>query len=254
MTELLDYGGLVLAVAALAALTAGASKAGFGSGVAAVATPMLAMVLDPSVAIGAMLPVLMAVDVAAVRAYWRKWNSAAAWRLIAASTAGIAAGAALHSATDPDVFRIAIGGLALAFAAWQGARMAGWLVLPERPMPPRAAWLAGAVAGFTSFVSHSGGPPVLVYLLGLKLPKTEFLATTVLIFWAINLMKLPVYAALGFYKGGAVPLILWMLPFALIGVQLGLWGARRLPERAFFAATYVLLALAGGKLVLDGLA
>ena len=40
---------------------------------------------------------------------------------------------------------------------------------------------AGLVAGFTSFVSHAGGPPAAVYLLSRKLDKTAFQATTVIV-------------------------------------------------------------------------
>ncbi len=253
MGELFDLGWLPLAVGALAALVAGVSKAGFGSGVVAVATPMFALVVEPALAVGVMLPVLMAIDLAAVRAYWGKWAWPEAWRIIAAAALGIAAGTALHAATDPDVFRVLLGVLSVTFALYRIASDQGLLRLPERATPRILALPWGALAGFTSFISHSGGPPVMVYLLGRGLAKTQFTATLVLVFWAINLLKLPPYIALGFYAGGGAALILWLLPFALVGVRLGLWANRRVSDRVFFAVSYVFLLLAGAKLIYDGL-
>ncbi|MEM8555899.1 MAG: sulfite exporter TauE/SafE family protein [Pseudomonadota bacterium] len=252
MVELIGQDFWVLVVGALAALVAGVSKAGFGSGVVAVATPMLALVADPMVAVGAMLPVLMAIDLAALRAYWRKWSWSEARKLILASVPGIAVGAGLHAVTDPDVFRILIGTLALAFVAYQAAKAQGWTT-KGGTMGGGWGYVFGGVAGFTSFVSHSGGPPLLIYLLGRSLGKVEFQATTVIVFWAINILKFPPYIALGFYSGGAVALIFWLLPFAMLGVWIGLWANRTLSDRAFFMVSYVFLVLAGGKLIYDGI-
>lgn len=248
----MEFGASVLIIGALAAFIAGMSKAGFGAGIAAVATPMLALVVEPAVALGAMLPVLMAVDVAAVHAHWKRWSWPESRILILAAVPGIAAGAMLHAVTHPDVFRVLIGALAVLFVLYQGAKARGWLA--ERgAVRLVSGYVWGMIAGFTSFVSHSGGPPVLVYLFGRNLGKTEFLATTVITFWAINLLKLPPYIALGFYSGGVSWLVLWLVPFALIGVKCGLWATNRISDRGFFAASYGFLFFIGLKLIYDGL-
>jgi hypothetical protein len=49
-------------------------------------------------------------------------------------------------------------------------------------MPDGAGLVAGTVAGFTSFVSHAGGPPAAIFLLSRGLDKTGYQATSVLIF------------------------------------------------------------------------
>ena len=81
--------------------------------------------------------------------------------------------------------------------------------------------LAGLAVGFTSFVSHAGGPPAAVYLLSLKLRKTEYQASTVLIFWAINIAKAVPYAGLGLFTRETLLLDLLLAPFALLGAWLG---------------------------------
>ena len=56
-------------------------------------------------------------------------------------------------------------------------------------LPPSTGFFAGLIAEFTSFVSHAGGPSAAVYLLSLRLSKTEFQASTILTFRVIKLAK-----------------------------------------------------------------
>ncbi|MEL6887770.1 MAG: sulfite exporter TauE/SafE family protein, partial [Pseudomonadota bacterium] len=44
-----------------------------------------------------------------------------------------------------------------------------------------------------------------------------------------------------------------LAPFALLGAWLGVKAHHMVPERAFFALTYVLLVVTGTKLIWDGL-
>ena len=236
-----------------AVIFAGMSKGGFGGGAGFVASLILAVLVGPGIALGIMLPLLMLMDLATMRAYWRRWNTGAALLLILGALPGLALGGWLYRVASPDVFRLLIGIIALAFVAWQGARSAGLVRIAERPMPAWAGALAGAFAGFTSFVSHAGGPPVAIYLLSRRLSKTEFQATTVLVFWIINAVKFPPYAYLGLFTAETMKADLILAPFALFGVWLGVIAHRHVPERAFFAITYVLLTLTGLKLIWDAL-
>ena len=54
-------------------------------------------------------------------------------------------------------------------------------------MPRGLFW--GVITGFTSFVSHSGGPPYQVYALPLKMTKTVFAGTSTIAFAIINAVK-----------------------------------------------------------------
>ena len=47
---------------------------------------------------------------------------------------------------------------------------------------------------------------------------------------------------------------LYLVPAALFGAWLGVVAHRAIPERAFFAVTYVLLLATGTKLIFDALA
>ncbi len=243
----------VFAVAVPAVLLAGISKGGFGSGAAFAGASILALVVPPGQALGIMLPLLMLIDVSTLRPYWRRWSWIDARRLIWGGVPGVALGAALYTVADADFFRLLIGGICIAFIGWQMSLRAGFLRAPRRPMPGWAGVFAGLVAGFTSFVSHAGGPPAAVYLLSRGLDKTQFQATTVLIFWLYNIVKFVPYAFLGIFTAQTLVLDVILAPVAVLGAWLGVRAHRIVPERLFFAITYVLLAVTGAKLIWDAL-
>lgn len=249
----MDFDAVFFALAVPAVIFAGISKGGFANGAAFAATPFLALAVPPGVAIGLMLPLLMLMDLGAVRAYWRRWDGAVAFRLIAGSVPGIALGAVLWRVAPADLFRVLIGVVALGFVLFQGARRIGWLTLGAEKKRSAAGYLWGSVAGLTSFVSHAGGPPAAVYLLSQKLDKTTYQATSVLSFWVINLLKVPPYLGLGIFTRQTLLADLYLAPIALLGVWMGVRLHHKLSDRLYFSLAYVFLVLTGAKLVWDGL-
>lgn len=243
----------VYAVAAAGVFLAGVSKGGFGSGASFVATPLLALVIAPQAALGLLLPLLMVMDLDALRAYWRRWSVRETVLLCAAAVPGVVAAVLLQGVIGADTLRLLIGTIALAFVAVQLAAARGWIRPRATPTGTLAGILAGAVAGFTSFLSHAGGPPVLIWLLGRGLSRTGFQATTVAVFWTINLLKIGPYAWLGYLSGASLLPILTLLPVTILGTRAGIWAHGRIDDRLYFGVTYTLLTLTGAKLVWDGL-
>ncbi len=241
------------ALAIPAAVIAGIAKGGFGGGVAFVATAILALILPPATALGIMLPLLMALDLATLRPFWKQWDLEAAKALILGGGFGVILGTAFYRMADPDLLRVLIGTIALLFVAFQWFRNSGWIGMSKEPLQRHVGISAGIVTGFTSFVSHAGGPPAAIYLLSRGLGKTTYQATTVLTFWAINAMKAVPYAFFGVFSVETIKAGLIMLLPALIGCAIGVYAHRMMPERVFFLITYGLLLVSGGKLVFDGL-
>ena len=240
-------------IAGPAVVFAGVSKGGFGSGAAFAAASVLALVIEPGQALGVMLPLLMLIDASTLRPYWRKWSNRDALLLVLGGLPGVVLGAALYTVADADVFRLLIGVISIAFVGWRIAVARGVVRAASRALPVWAGALTGVVAGFTSFVSHAGGPPAAVYLLSQRLDKTQFQATTVLVFWLLNIAKFGLYAMLGMFTLQTATANLALAPFALLGAWLGVRAHRAVPERAFFALTYVLLTVTGTKLIWDAL-
>ncbi len=238
------------ALSAIAVVFAGIAKGGFGGGPAFAASAILALVTTPTQAIGMMLPLLIVMDLGTLKPFWRKWDWPRARVMMLGAVPGVVLGAALYSITDEDVLRLLIGLLALVFVAWQ--------ILPKRTLrganfSTAIGFLSGVVTGFTSFVSHAGGPPAAMYLLSQRLDKTTYHATMTLLFWLVNAAKVLPYAFLGIFTADTLKADLVLLPFALFGVWLGVRAHHVIPERAFFALTYVLLVLPGSKLVFEAL-
>ena len=232
---------------------AGISKGGFGSGAAFAASSVLALVVEPGLALGVMLPLLMLIDVSTLRPYWGRWHLREAGLVIAGALPGIALGAALYRIASPDVLRLLIGLVSVGFVIWQISVKQGWLRFGARHMPDPAGLVAGLAVGFTSFVSHAGGPPAAVFLLSRGLGKTGYQATSVLIFWAVNIAKFIPYAFLGMFTLETAQANLVLAPFAVLGAWIGVRAHHAVPERAFFALTYILLTITGLKLIWDGL-
>ncbi len=241
----------VLAIPAV--IFAGISKGGFGSGVAFASASILALILEPGQALALMLPLLMVIDVATLPPYWRRWSWPDSRLLILGGVPGVALGAWLYHATDADLLRLLIGAISIGFVTWHLARSRGWISGFTNRLPPPAGLLAGLVAGFTSFVSHAGGPPAAVYLLSQRLTKTEYQATTVLVFWVVNIAKFIPYAYLGMFTWHTALADLLLVPFALLGAWLGVRAHRVISERLFFTIAYVLLTITGTKLIWDAL-
>lgn len=247
----LDIG--FFAIAAPAVVFAGISKGGFGSGAAFAAASILALVLEPGQALGIMLPLLMLIDLSTLRPYWGKWSWPDARLLMLGGVPGVALGAWLYQVADADLFRLLIGGISIGFVIWQMGQKLRAIRAPSKELPRWVGATAGLVAGFTSFVSHAGGPPAAVWLLSRRLDKTTYQATTVILFWVINIVKFVPYAFLGIFSAQTILADLFLAPFAIFGAWLGVRAHRMVPEQLFFALTYVLLSITGVKLIWDGL-
>ncbi len=83
-------------------------------------------------------------------------------------------------------------------------------------MAPGLFW--GTITGFTSFVSHSGGPPYQVYTLPLGMPKAMFAGTSTIAFAYVNAIKLIPYWALGQINLGSLGIAVWLAVPASLAV------------------------------------
>jgi uncharacterized membrane protein YfcA len=238
-------------VAIPAILLVGISKGGFGGGVGLIGTPMVALVTTPTRAAAILLPILCAMDVVGVIAYRRSWDPVNMRILVPGSIVGILLGTATFRFLDENLIRLLIGVLALAFVLryWLAKRAAPGSTAPDR----RAGSLWAALSGFTSFVAHAGGPPLSVYLLPQNMDKTLFVGTTVIYFAVVNYVKLVPYSLLGQFSGENLVTSLILSPLAPLGMWLGIWLHRRIEEKLFYQAVYLMLAVVGGKLLYDGL-
>lgn len=239
--------GFALA-AGLAAFFVGMSKGGVPM-IGSLAVPTLALFMSPVTAAGLLLPVYVISDMFGVWAYRREFSGRNLAILIPAATLGIGIGWATASlVTDAEVMLIVgLIGLAFCLIRWLGRAGAA-----ARPADVPRGLLWGAVSGFTSFVSHGGGPPYQMYVVPQRLPKMVYAGTTTLTFAAINALKLIPYAALGQLNPANLTVTALLMPVAVAATFAGVWLTRRLPEKLFYRLVMGALFLISLKLVWDG--
>ena len=109
-----------------------------------------------------------------------------------------------------------------------------------------------SLAGFTSFISHIGGPPWQIFTLPLGLPKSVFVGTSVIAFSYCNLIKLIPYLWLGQINSGSISTSLVMIFPATLSVYAGVRLVKLIPEAIFFKIVTWALFCISVKLIWDG--
>jgi len=150
--------------------------------------------------------------------------------------------------TDNAV-RIIVGLIAVAFPLynWFGPKSG----LEAIKNSKSAAQIAGALAGFTSFIAHAGGPPFQAYAIPQGLPHRIYAGTAVMFFFIVNAVKLGPYAALGQLDISNLTISAMLLPIAPIGVLIGVWLIKRVDGVLFYRIMYGLIFVTGLKLLWD---
>ncbi|MDJ0906891.1 MAG: sulfite exporter TauE/SafE family protein [Woeseiaceae bacterium] len=241
------------AAAIPAVLIFGIAKGGFGGGLGAAAVPLMALVISPVQAAAILLPILCLMDIVTLWAYRGKWDLGELRLLLPASIVGIAIGTWSFEYLSADAIRLCVGIVAVAFTLHYivNRLRPGTGDLPE--LPRGAAAPAAAVAGFTSFIAHAGGPPLNMYLLRRPLDRTGFVATTAVFFAIVNYVKLIPYGFLGQLSTQNLMTSAALAVFAPVGVYTGVWLHKRVSDQTFFAVVYTILLVLGARLIFDGI-
>jgi uncharacterized protein len=247
-------GNLILG--ALAGLIVGLSKTALPGG-ALVVTPIVGAFVSGRLLPGTVLPLLIAADLFAVSWYHRH----ARWDLLRPMILSVAAGFAVGTAffvavgSSTRLIDIVIGCSILLIVAIQVWR----IIRKSKPTQATAtsAALYGSTGGFTTFVANAAGPILNTYLVGLGLGKEELIGTSAWFYFAVNVAKVPVYAAIGglshgghFFTANSLAFDAACIPAVLVGLFSGRTLFHRLPERAFLVAVLVLSAAGAVKLLL----
>lgn len=234
------------AVAIPGILLTGISKGGFAGGLSFLAVAMMSLVIPPVQAAGITLPILCVMDAFGFWSWRQYWDKALIRKLLPGAMLGVLLGAILFRYMNDALVQGLIGLLALLFALnyWFKNRVRAPWHLPDHA----SAGLWSTLSGFTSFVSHAGGPPMMIYLLPRKLDKSVLVATLTLLFTVINYAKLLPYAWLGQLNTINLTTALVLAPLAPLGVKLGIWLHDRISEAVFYRLTYFFMLLTGLKL------
>jgi uncharacterized membrane protein YfcA len=238
-------------VAVPAVILFGLSKGGF-SGLSTLAMPMMSLVASPIRAAAVVLPILIVQDWVSVWAFRRDFSSRNLIILIPSSIIGVALGWLLAARVSDDAVRLAVGVISIGFVLYMLARNRLKLAPVEKPgVPAGVFW--GSLAGFTSFISHSGSPPFQVYVMPQYLKPRVFAGTSTMFFAAANLLKIPPYFLLGQFSREDLSLSAGLVPVAILSAFAGVWLVRRVSADRFYAIILALTFLIGVKLTYDAI-
>ena len=211
---------------------------------------MMAMAVTVPQAAAIMLPVLLIIDVLGLAAFRKEFDRTLFKFIVPFALVGSLIGMLMFKLLPANVVAAVVGSFTLLFLAQR-------LVFPPRSdSPPPPKWvgaLLSVTSGFTSFIAHAGGPPINAYVIPLRLSPLVFTATMAFVFFVINLSKWIPYAWLGLLDLRNRATSIALLPFAPVGVFIGVRLARTMKPMLFYRILYCGMFLSGCKLLWDGL-
>ena len=236
-------------VAIPAVILFGLAKGGF-SGLGTLGMPMLSLVASPVRAAAIVLPILLVQDWLSVWAFRRDFSPRNLIILIPSSMIGVGVGWLVAARVSDDAVRLAIGVISIVFVLYMLIRDRLGRAPVEKPgVPSGVLW--GSLAGFTSFISHSGSPPFQVYVMPQYLKPPVFAGTATMFFAAVNLLKVPPYFLLGQFNRDNLFVSAGLIPVAILSTFGGVWLTRRVSADRFYAIILALTFLIGVKLIYD---
>jgi uncharacterized membrane protein YfcA len=235
MSMLLAAAAIVLIAAVVHAVT--------GFGFALVATPLLALTVDPHTAVVAttLSALAMTVTVAIRQRTHAEWK--VAWIALAGTVLGMPLGLLVYRLTSERLLTalIAVGVLACTAMVWRRVKVHG-----NTPTLVGVGLLAGALSTSTG----TNGPPMVAAFQGMGYDPRTFRATLAVVFGGTS-----VFSLLGFAVAGQVNVdALWIGLIGVPVVQVGYWCGNALfnridPQRFRTVVLVALLVSAAATLV-----
>jgi len=244
----LDLNLLGWATIAVCAMMVGMTKTGI-PGLGILVVPLMALVLPSRQSTGILLGILILADIFAIVYHRRNAKWPHVFRLLPPAIAGIIVGYFGLKVVNDQQLKPIIGVIVLLMLGINYWRTRGKDKNAPIPSPWwLAAWL-GFMAGITTMMANAAGPVMIIYLLAMRLPKTEFVGTAAWFFFVINWLKVPFSANLELMTVASVKLDLMMLPFIAAGAIIGIFLLKRIPQKAFTAVVQILAVAAALKLI-----
>ena len=231
---------------ATAMMFGGFCKGASGISLALISVSLAAIFVDISIAVALMtVPVLIANiwQVGSNKFTSEVWNFH--WPLYLAITPGVGIGAKVLTSVDPFLVSGIVGIIVISFAILIYTQPKWKLSTPTaRRFSVPTGFIGGLVGGISGFL-----PPVLMYMVALKLPKEKFIAA-IGIAYLTGVLALMVFLAT--YNFLTWQIILWSALAALpmfAGQLAGHKARQRIAEKPFHLMVLILMLLSGANLI-----
>ena len=240
-------GALDLVILILGLGVAGVAKGISGMGLPLIATPILAGVFGPRMAVTIVtIPIFVANSLLVVQGFRNRDLLRGIVPFLVASVVGTAIGTLLLAMLDQKTFAILIATMVVVFLA-RGDRLLGQdpAALRARVLGPLVGFGGGVLQGTTSIAS----PLVGSYFHVLRLRPAEFVFVLASIFELNSIVQLVGYSLQGLYSAEIVALGLLGLVPTLLAMMLGIWMRGRLDPVLFRRLIVALLVFSVANLL-----
>jgi len=245
----MDFVSFLLPVA-LALVAGGLVKGTFGLGLPLVAMPLLTLFMSVANAVTLLVVPILATNLAqgfiggwpAVQARLRRYGLTV-FALVVCIALSVKALVILPQKVIFALIGLAIIGIALLARYQPKVRVA----------PQHERWfgpLCGVIGGFLGGTTTFYGPPLMIYLAGLRLDKDEFVGAISLMYFMGGLGMGIGLAGFGIADGSDFAQSLLAVIPALLGIKLGQMIRVRLNEQRFAAWLFVMYLVIGGSFLL----
>ncbi len=234
------------ALAILAALIVGISKAGIG-GLGMLAVVIFSHLMPAKQATGMVLPLLCIGDFIGAATYRQHANWKHIRRLFPWTAAGVVLGYFALDLVNERQAQVLIGTIVLSLVAMHliRRRFSGHEAEHGSWFPPTI----GVLAGFTTLVANAAGPLMAIYMLAMRLPKMDFVGTGAVFFLLLNFFKVPFMIHLGLINSASFSFNLLLAPIVIAGAWFGRKLVMKIDQRTFENIALALSLVAGLKLL-----
>lgn len=226
----------------------GLTKTGI-PGLGILVVSLMASVFPARVSTGIVLPMLMFADVFAVGYYRRQAVWSHLLRVMPWTACGVVLGYLLLGTVNDQQLKPFIGIIVLVMLGvnWWWERKSEKVSIPTR------WWFAagiGVIAGVTTMMANAAGSFIVIYLLAIRLPKTEFIGTGAWYYLVLNWFKVPFSLSLGLIDSQSLQFDLILFPAVAIGALSGIIILKHVSEKRFTVILEILTAAAAFSLLL----
>ena len=227
----------------------GIAKSGLGGSVSLISIPLMTFMMPLNQALAILLPILIFSDFISAFRFRKEFDLKTLKLMVPFAAIGAIIGASTFSFFSEEYLKLILGIMGFLFSFHY------FFLKKDGEKPAKENMFKGAIcsflAGFTSFCAHSGGTPTSIYLLPLRLRKEVYVATRIMFFTCINLVKIPFYIYLSMVNASSLTQSLVLLPLSLIGIFIGYTLLKVIEENIFYNAIYLLIFVASAKLIID---
>lgn len=250
---LADMGALVLAASLIVVAMAGFVKGAVGFALPMILVSGLGSFMPAELVVAAVILPTMATNLVqgfrtGMRHAWASFHRH--WRFAMIVFVTILASAQLLRVISDRALFLMLGVMIVVFTSMQ---LAGWKPVIRAGFERVTEISAALVAGFVGGLTGVWGPPTILYLTALDVPKAESVRVQGVMYLMGSVLLTLAHLKSGVLNAATIPYSALLILPAMAGQMIGLKVHDRMDQAFFRRATLVVLIIAGANLVRRGL-